>query len=389
MHSGKIVFAQLMESLPWFQFRRCVERYRGDSRVRHFSCLSQFYCMAFAQLTGRESLRDIATCLTAHSRKLYHMGIRGPVCKSTLADANELRDWRIFADLACVLIGIAKELYANEDIGVDVSEAVYAFDATVVDLCMSLFPWATFRATKSGIKMHTLLDLRGTIPECIWITEASVHDVNLLDQLTPTPSAIYVMDRGYMDFERLFRIHRAGAHFIIKAKRNLACRRVTSNPVDRTTGLRGDQTIRLTSAPSLRAYPELLRKVTAFDAEHNKYVSFLTNYFDLPALVVANLYRKRWDVEIFFRWVKQHLRIKRFVGTSPNAVKTQLWTAIATYVLVAIMKKRLNLETSLYTLLQYISVSVFDQTPVAEALAKMKVTDHNDSEPNQLELPYL
>jgi hypothetical protein len=389
MHIGKIVFAQLMEHLPWYPFNECVTRYRGDYRARHFSSLSHFYCMAFAQLTGRESLRDVATCLTAHTRKLYHMGIRGPVRKSTLADANEQRDWRIFADVALVLIAIAKQLYGDEDLGVDVTEPVFAFDSTVIDLCLTLFPWARFRSTKSAVKLHTLLDLRGAIPDCIWVTEGCVADVKMLDELVLLPQAIYVMDRGYMDFERLFRIHRAGAHFIIRAKHNLACKRRCGRPIDRTTGLRGDQTILLSSAPSRRAYPEPLRKVTMFDAERNKWISVLSNYFALPALSVAELYRKRWDIEVFFRWIKQHLRIKRFYGTSLNAVKTQLWIAIATYVLVAIMKKRLGLSVSLYTLLQFLSVSVFEQVPVAQALANQPMEEYDFQDANQLELPNL
>jgi hypothetical protein len=389
MHAGKIVFAQLMECLPWYQFNECVRRYQGDYRMRHFSCLSQFYCMAFAQLTGRESLRDIVTCLMAHGHKLYHMGIRGPVRKSTLADANEHRDWRVFADLARELIAIARRLYVNEDLGVDVTEPVFAFDSTLIDLCLTLFPWATFRTTTSAVKMHTLLDLRGAIPACIWVTEGSVHDVTMLDVLSPLPQAVYVMDRGYMDFERLYRIHRAGAHFIIRAKHNLACKRIGARPLNRATGVRGDQTILLTSPPSRRAYPEPLRKVTVFDAKRNKFVAFLTNYFGLPAVTVADLYRKRWDIEIFFRWVKQHLRIKRFFGTSPNAVKTQLWIAIATYVLVAIFKKRLGLPVSLYTLLQYLSVSVFEQVSIAEALTHISANQNERNVVNQLNLPNL
>ena len=389
MHAGKIVFSQIMECLPWYQFNECVRRYQGDYRIRQFSCLTQFYCMAFAQLTGRESLRDIVGCLRAHPHKLYHMGIHGPISKSTLADANEQRDWRIFADVAHLLISIAKDLYAAEELDVDVSEAVYAFDSTTIDLCLTLFPWATFRTTKSAVKMHTLLDLRGPIPDCIWVTEGSVHDVNMLDALPIRSNAIYVMDRAYFDLQRLCRIHRAGSHFIIRAKHNLACARVCARPVDKTTGLRADQTIRLTSPPSLRAYPDCLRKVTAFDSKRHKHVMFLSNHFVLPALSVAELYRRRWDVEIFFRWIKQHLRIKRFLGTSSNAVKTQLWIAIATYVLVAILKKRLCLDVSLYTLLQFVSVSVFEQVPVAEALTDFSVIDLHGLQPNQLELPNL
>jgi hypothetical protein len=384
MHSGKIVFAQVMECLPWYQFHKSVLRYRGDYRVRRFTCLSQFHVMAFAQLTGRESLRDIVTCLQAHRSKLYHMGIRGPVRRSTLADANETRDWRIFADVAHVLIGIAKELYADEPLGLHVTQPVYALDSTTIDLCLSLFPWATFRTTKSAVKLHTLLDLRGAIPDSIWVTEASVHDVNMLDRLPPHPHAIYVVDRAYLDFARLYALHQSRALFIVRARRHLAFRRRRSRAVDKSLGLRSDQTIVLTGFRSSRRYPASFRRITCYDLDTRQRVVLLTNAFDLSAATIAALYRKRWSIEIFFKWVKQHLRIKAFYGTSPNAVKTQLWIAIATYVLVAILKKRLKLSVSLYTILQFLSLSVFDQVPITQALADYDYTSYDQSSDNQL-----
>ena len=386
MYTGQIMFAQVMQHLPLHQFCAIVERYHGDYKVRSFSCLDQFYSMAFAQLTCRESLRDIETCLRANGHHLYHMGIRGTVARSTLADANELRDWRMYADIAYVLIGIAKDLYRNEPIAVELADTVYALDSTTIDLCMSLFRWATFRTTKSAVKMHTLLDLRGSIPDCIWITEGKLHDVNIMDELVVEPGAWYIMDRGYLDFERLYALHKARAYFVIRAKDTLAFRRCYSRPIDKATGLRCDQTIVLTGPRTAQRYPEPLRRVVYYDAETDKRLEFLTNNFDVPPLVVAQLYRCRWSVELFFKWVKQHLRIKVFYGTSANAVKTQLWIAIASYVLVAILKKRLGTEASLYTILQILSVSIFEKTPILQAISQENRTDSSTQTCNQLEL---
>ena len=348
MYAGQLVFAQLMEHLPWQTFRRIVERYGGDRRVREFSCANQFRCMAFAQLTYRESLRDIETCLRAHAAKLYHLGIRGAAAKSTLADANEARDWRIYAEYAQHLIRIARRLYLDEPFGVDLKDTVYALDSTTIDLCLTLFPWAPFRSTKAAIKLHTLIDLRGNIPTFIHISDGKLHDVNVLDQLLPEPGAFYVMDRGYLDFERLHRLHRAGAFFVTRAKSNLRAQRRYSRPVDRSTGLICDQTITLTGFYSKADYPDTLRRIRFKDPKTGKRLVFLTNTFTLPALTIAELYRCRWQVELFFKWIKQHLRIKSFFGTSENAVKTQVWIAVSVYVLVAIVKKRLALPSSLY-----------------------------------------
>jgi len=367
MYAGQLVFAQLMEHLPWQTFRRIVARYGGDHRVREFSCANQFRCMAFAQLTYRESLRDIETCLRAQSAKLYHLGIRGSVARSTLADANEVRDWRIYAEFAQHLIRIARRLYVDEPFGVDLKETVYALDSTTIDLCLTLFPWAPFRATKAAIKLHTLIDLRGNIPSFIHISDGKLHDVNVLDELLPEPGAFYVMDRGYLDFERLYRLHEARAFFVTRAKSNLKAQRRYSRAVDRSTGLICDQTITLTVFYSKTGYPTPLRRIR-FKTDEGKTLVFLTNNFALPALTITELYRCRWQVELFFKWIKQHLRIKSFFGTSENAVKTQVWIAVSVYVLAAIVKKRLGLDASLYETLQILSLTLFETIPMDQLL---------------------
>jgi len=386
MYSGKLVFAQLMEHLPLHTFRRCVQRYPSKYPTKTFSHLDQFLCMAFAQLTYRESLRDIETCLRAHRAKLYHLGIRGNIAKSTLADANEQRDWHIYEDFATSLIQIARKLYVNDSFAVELEQTAYALDTTTIDLCLSVFPWAHFRSTKAAVKMHTLLDLRGNIPTFIHITDGKMHEVNVLDILIPEAGSFYIMDRGFTDFARWFTLHQAQAFFIIRGKSNLLCRRVYSRPVDTSTGLRCDQTIALTTPKAKKQYPQHLRRVKFYDAEHDRYLVFLTNNFDLPALTIAKLYRCRWQVELFFKWIKQHLRIKRFFGTSENAVKTQIWIAIAVYVLVAIVKKRLNSEASLYTILQILSLTLFEKTPLDQLLTNSETqTDMQDND-NQLNL---
>ena len=367
MHIGKLVFAQLMDHLPWKTFGRIVERYGGDHRVRNFSCANQFRCMAFAQLTYRESLRDIATCLRAQSAKLYHLGIRGAVARSTLADANEARDWRIYAEFAQHLIRVARRLYIDEPFGVDLKDTVYALDSTTIDLCLAMFPWAPFRSTKAAIKLHTLIDLRGNIPSFIHISDGKLHDVNVLDELLPEPGAFYVMDRAYVDFERLYRLHLARAFFVTRAKSNLKAKRRYSQVVDRSLGLICDQTITLSVFYSKTGYPEVLRRIR-FKTEAGKTLVFLTNNFALPALTITELYRCRWQVELFFKWIKQHLRIKSFFGTSENAVKTQVWIALSVYVLVAIVRKRLHLDASLYETLQILSLTMFETTPLHQLL---------------------
>lgn len=367
MYAGRLVFAQLMDHLPWQTFRRIVERYSGDHRVREFSCANQFRCLAFAQLTFRESLRDIVTCLRAQSAKLYHLGIRGAVARSTLADANEARDWRIYAEFAQHLISIARELYVDEPFGVDLTNTVYALDSTTIDLCLTVFPWAPFRSAKAAIKMHTLIDLRGNIPSFIQISDGKMHDVNVLDELIPEAGAFYVMDRGYLDFERLHRLHCAGAFFVTRAKSNLKAKRRYSHPVDRQTGLICDQTITLSGFYSKNGYPDALRRIR-FKTKEGKTLVFLTNHVDLPAITITELYRCRWQVELFFKWIKQHLRIKSFFGTSVNAVKTQVWIAVSIYVLVAILKKRLKLDASLYETLQILSLTMFETTPLDQLL---------------------
>jgi transposase len=368
MNQGRTVFSQLISFLPDREFRRCVERYRGDLRLRDFTCWNQYLAMAFAQLTYRESLRDIEACLGSLQGKLYHMGFRGKVARSTLADANESRDWRIFADFAQRLIPTARRLYANEPMGVDLDQSLYALDSTTIDLCLSLFPWAKFRTHKAAVKMHTLLDLRGNIPTFIRITDGKVHDVNILDEIMPEAGAFYVMDRGYIDFERLFALTLNSVFFVVRTKANVLLQRRYSHPVDKSTGVRSDQTVVLTSFGSASAYPDTLRRVSYFDAETGKRLKFLTNNFALPAQTVAQIYKQRWQVELFFKWIKQHLRIKAFYGTSENAVKTQIWIAVSVYVLVAIMRKRLGLEASLYQILQILSLTLFEKTPILQTL---------------------
>ena len=372
MNLGRSVFAQLISFLPDREFRRCVSRYDGDRRWRGFSCWDQFLGMAFAQLTYRESLRDIEACLRSLGAKLYHMGFRSPVARSTLADANESRDWRIYADFAQVLIRIARPLYARDPIGVGLDQSLYALDSTTIDLCLSLFPWAKFRRRKAAVKMHTLLDLRGNIPTFIRITDGKVHDVNILDEFLPEPGAFYVMDRAYVDFERLFVFTLCSSFFVVRTKKNILLQRRYSHPVDKSTGLRSDQTVILTAIESAQAYPDSLRRVSYFDAATDKRLKFLTNNFALPALTIAEIYRSRWQVELFFRWIKQHLRIKKFYGTSENAVKTQIWIAVSVYVLVAIVRKRLGLEASLYQILQILSVTLFEKTPILRGLAAVR-----------------
>ena len=375
-----------MDFLSQPEFRKCVERYRGNHKIQTFTCWDQFLCMAFAQLTYRESLRDIQACLRVSGHKLYHMGIRGRVSRNTLANANKTRDWRIYADFAQVLITEARALYAGDGFAVELDNTAYALDASTIDLCMSLFPWAKFRKTKSAVKLHTLLDLRGNIPTLVIITDGKVHDVNILDQLAVEPGAIYIMDRGYLDFARLYVMHRSMAFFVTRAKKNFDCRRLYSRPVDKSTGLRCDQVVMLNGYYARKDYPEKLRRIRYFDAKNNKRLVFLTNNFDLPALSIAELYRSRWQVELFFKWIKQHLRIKKFYGNSENAVKTQIWIAISVYVLVAIIKKRLNLDMSLYTILQILSVSLFEKTPILQALSSNDYKNDEGGCCNQLML---
>lgn len=384
MYTGKLIFAQVMDFMPMHTFRRCVARYHGDNNVRSFTCLDQYLCMAFAQLAYRESLRDIEACLRAQRQKLYHMGIRGTIARSNLADANEQRDWRIYADFAYALIMAARKLYSSEPLGVDLQQAVYALDATTIDLCLSMFPWATFRRTKAAIKLHTLLDLRGNIPTFIFISDGSVHDVNILDVLPLEPGAFYVMDRGYLDYARLHTITLAPAFFVTRAKANLRCRRLYSHQIDRSTGLRLDQTIMLTGFYALKDYPSKLRRIKYYDTESDKTLVFLTNNFSLPALTIAQLYRRRWQVELFFKWIKQNLRIKSFYGTSENAVKTQVWIAVSVYALVAILKKRLNIPASLYTILQVLSVSIFEKQPLFQLLTETALEPEMADSRNQL-----
>jgi hypothetical protein len=386
MYSGQLVFAQLMAHLPLHTFRRCVQRYPAKYPTKTFSHLDQFLCLAFAQLTFRESLRDIETCLRAHQAKLYHLGIRGHVAKSTLADANEQRDWRIYADFAASLIQIARTLYANDSFAVELKQTVYALDTTTIDLCLSVFPWAHFRSTKAAVKLHTLLDLRGNIPTFIHVSDGKMHEVNVLDILIPEAGSFYVMDRGFLDFSRLYGFHQSSAFFVIRAKSNLTCRRVYSHPVDKSTGLRCDQTIALTGIKSCADYPSHLRRIKFYDAEHDQQLVFLTNNFVLPALTIAQLYRCRWQVELFFKWIKQHLRIKAFYGVTENAVKTQIWIAITVYVLVAIVKKRLNSEASLYTILQILSLTLFEKTPIEQLLKNIDTEVNDEQFDNQLYL---
>jgi hypothetical protein len=369
MNAGQSIFSQLMNFLPAHEFRQCVARYKGDYKLKSFSCWDQFLCMAFAQLTYRESLRDIEACLRANQTKLYHMGIRGRVSRNTLANANSVRDWRIYADFAHLLISQARALYRDDDFSLALQQTVYALDSTTIDLCLSLFPWAKFRQPKGAVKLHTLLDLRGNIPTVIIITHGLIHEVNILDQLTFEAGAFYLMDRGYLDFPRLHRLHLASAFFVTRARKRFDCQRLYSVPVDRTTGIMCDQIVTLTNPVPRAGYPDKLRRIRYFDPQQERRLIFLTNNFTLPPLTIAQLYRQRWQVELFFKWIKQHLRIRKFYGTSANALKTQIWIAISVYVLVAIVKKQLNLEGSLYRILQILSVSLFEKTPILEALS--------------------
>ncbi len=386
MLSGQIIFSQIMDFLPLRRFHTCVSRYKGNYKVQHFKCLDQFLCMAFAQLTYRESLRDIQVCLRAMQSKLYHMGIRSRIAKSTLADANENRDWRIYADFAQVLIARARRLYLNDNFGVELENTVYALDSTTIDLCLSLFPWARFRKTKGAVKLHTLLNLRGSIPEYIYISDGKMADINVLDIMIPEAGSFYIMDRGYLDFKRLYAMHQGQAFFVTRAKRGFNFQRRYSHKVDKSTGLLCDQTIVLTGFYSTKDYPEPLRRIRYYDVENDKRIIFLTNNFDLPALTIAQLYKARWKVELFFKWIKQHLRIKAFYGTSENAVKTQIWIAISVYVLVAILKKKLGLSQSLYTILQVLSVTLFEKIPVLQAISDIHYELEPDDNYKQLTL---
>ena len=381
MNNGRTIFSQLIEYLPNKEFQKCVSRYRGDHYVKKFSCWDQFLSMAFAQLTYRDGLRDIESCLQSVGSKLYHMGFRSKIKRSTLADANELRDWRIYADFAQVLIAIARPLYADDPIGIELDQSLYALDSTTIDLCLSMFPWAKFRKHKAAVKMHTLIDLHGNIPTFIHITDGKVHDVNVLDEILPEAGAFYVMDRGYIDFERLFIFEMSSAFFVVRTKENLLLQRRYSRPIDKTTGLRSDHTVILTSLESAKVYPDALRRITFVDKQTNKRLKFLTNNFALPALTIAQIYKSRWQVELFFKWIKQHLRIKAFYGTSENAVKTQIWIAISVYVLVAIVRKRLRLESSLYQILQILSLTLFEKEPI------LQVIQASDKEPNTMRNP--
>src|SRR5271155_5609833 len=384
MNTGRTVFSQLIEFLPHQQFQKCVDRYGGGRYLKNLSCWDQYLAMAFAQLTYRESLRDIEACLGSIGSKLYHMGFRGKIARSTLADANEARDWRIYADFAQVLIAIARPLYALDPIGVDLDQSLYALDSTTIDLCLALFPWAKFRKHKAAVKMHTLLDLHGNIPTFISITDGKVHDVNILDEIMPEAGAFYVMDRGYLDFERLYFFTLSAAFFVVRTKSNVILQRRYSHPVDKTTGVRSDHTVVLTAIGSLSVYPEALRRVSYLDVETRKRFKFLTNNFTLPAIVIAQIYKSRWQVELFFKWIKQHLRIKAFYGTGENAVKTQIWIAVSIYVLVAILRKRLGLEASLYQTLQILSVTLFEKTPILQALQTFDIEENSLQDANQL-----
>ena len=386
MNLGKTLFAQLMDFLPWKTFHRIVDRHHGDRYVKSMTCAEQFRVMAFAQLTYRESLRDIEVCLSAQSAKLYHMGLRQEIKRSTLADANEARDWRIHAAFAEHLIALARKLYVDDSIGFELANTAYALDSTTIDLCLSVFPWAPFRTTKAAVKMHTLLDLRGNIPTFIHISDGKLHDVNVLDVLVPEAGAIYVMDRGYVDFERLHAMHQASAFFVTRAKSNTRLRRVYSAQVDRDTGIICDQTVALVGYYSRRDYPVHLRRIRFKDPESGKTLVFLTNNFALPAQTICALYKARWQVELFFKWIKQHLRIKKFYGTSENAVKSQIWIAVSVYVLVAIVKKRLNLDASLYTLLQIFSLTLFEKMPIQQAFAGNDYIPEQGNNSNQMYL---
>jgi Domain of unknown function (DUF4372)/Transposase DDE domain len=386
MNTGKIVFSQVIDHIPMHIFRDCVQRYQGNFKIKHFTCLDQYLCMAFAQITFRESLRDIEACLRSQKNKLYHMGIRGPISRNTLSNANKIRDWRIYADLAQSLISIARRLYIHEDFDLELEQTAYALDSSTIDLCLTVFPWATFRQTKAAIKLHTLLDLRGNIPTFIYISDGKVHDVNILDILIPEAGSFYIMDRGYLDFARLFAMNQQHAFFVIRAKSNLKFRRMYSHRVDENSGIQCDQTIVLSGFYTSKEYPEKLRRIKYHDAETDKTFVFLTNNFTLPAITIAGLYRKRWQIELFFKWIKQNLRIKTFYGTTENAVKTQIWIAVSVYVLAAIIKKRLKLDASLYTILQILSVTIFERTPLYQLLTKNYIEKPIDSDDKQLKL---
>jgi hypothetical protein len=386
MNLGQTVFTQVMAHLPTYEFRKCVSRYGGDYRDRGFSCWDQFLCLSFAQLTYRESLRDIEACLRSVQAKLYHMGFRGKVSRSTLSDANEEHDWRIYADFAQVLIATARPLYSRESLGFDLDSTVYALDSTTIDLCLSVFPWARFRSSKGAVKMHTLLDLRGAIPTFIKVSDGKHPDVKILDEIVPEAGSFYILDRGYLDFQRLHLFHTCGAFFVIRTKSGVLLQRRYSRPVDSATGLRSDHTVMLTSPASSKHYPDPLRRVRFHDSEHDRTLVFLTNNFDLPALTIARLYKSRWQVELFFKWIKQHLRIKAFYGNSENAVKTQIWIAISVYVLVAILKKRLMIEATLYQILQVLSVTLFEKTPILRAFDDTHSQEKSDPFSNQLSL---
>ncbi len=386
MRAGKFVFAQLMEFLPWKRFQRLVIKYQGDHYVKHFSCSNQFLCMAFAQLTYRESLRDIEACLRAHSAKLYHLGIRSRVSRSTLADANEMRDWRIHAEFAQALIATARPLYAHDPLEVELANTVYALDATLIQLCLSMFPWARYQSTQAAVRLHTLLDLRGNIPSFLYVSDGKFNDVTVLDQLLPEPGAFYVMDRGFIDYARLHRFHRGGSFFVVRARSNLKVTRRYSHPVDRSTGLRCDQTVLLSGFYAHKDFPEPLRRVRIKDLDSGKSIILLTNNFGLPALSITTLYRCRWQIELFFKWIKQHLRIKAFFGTSENAVKTQIWIAVSVYVLVAIVKKQFNLQASLYELLQILSLTLFERDPIDQVLTLDSPEPYTLDHANQLTL---
>jgi transposase len=386
MNTGKLVFSQVIDHIPMHTFRDCVQRYQGNYKIKYFTCLDQYLCMAFAQITFRESLRDIEACLRSQKNKLYHMGIRGPISRNTLSNANKIRDWRIYADLAQALISIARRLYINEDFDVELEQTAYALDSSTIDLCLTVFPWASFRQTKAAIKLHTLLDLRGNIPTFIHISDGKVHDVNILDLLIPEPGSFYIMDRGYLDFTRLYAMNQQHAFFVIRAKSNLKFRRLYSHQYDKSSGVRCDQTIILSGFYTSKEYPEKLRRIKYHDVETDKTFVFLTNNFALPAITIAGLYRKRWQIELFFKWIKQNLRIKAFYGTTENAVKTQIWIAVSVYVLAAIIKKRLKLDASLYTILQILSVTIFERTPLYQLLTKNYIEKQIDKDDKQLKL---
>jgi transposase len=386
VHEGKLIFAQVMDHLPMHTFRRCVERYEGNKSVKSFSCSDQFRCMAFAQFTWRESLRDIETCLRAQSEKLYHMGIRGGVARATLSDANETRDWRIYAEFAKALIDHARRLYADDDFGVELDGTAYALDTTTIDLCLSLFPWAHFRRTKAAVKLHTAIDLRGSIPTVVHIDDGKSYDTDILDVLTPEAGAFYIMDRGFFDLQRLYRLAKAGAFFVIRAKTNLRFRRIYSHAVSKESGVMSDQTIALTGKKSIARYPDQLRRVRYYHEETDKTLTFLSNNFMIPALTIADLYRSRWQIELFFKWIKQNLRIKAFYGTSENAVKTQIWIAVAVYVLIAILKKQLKLEASMHTILQILSITMFEKMPLEQVLGEPLTPTCDRTNDKQLKL---